>query len=52
MASTVVWIRQLSGESLDLSHSDLVRYQCYKRKSISSAFTDLRASLVAGVYMV
>ena len=33
MASPVVWIRQLSGASLDLSHSDPVRYRCYKRKS-------------------
>ena len=31
MASPVVWFRQLSGASLNLSHSDLVRYRCYKR---------------------
>ena len=36
MASPVVWIRQLSGASLDLSHSDLVRYRCYKRKSVGA----------------
>ena len=37
MASPVVWIRQLSGaSSLDLSHSDLVRYRCYKRKSVGA----------------
>ena len=36
MASPVVWIRQLSGASLDLSHSDPVRYRCYKRKSVGA----------------
>ena len=36
MASPVVWIRQLSGASLDLSHSDLVRYRCCKRKSVGA----------------
>ena len=36
MASQVVWIGQLSGASLDLSHSDLVRYRCYKRKSVGA----------------
>ena len=36
MASPVVWIRQLSGTSLDLSHSNLVRYRCYKRKSVGA----------------
>ena len=36
MASPVVWIRQLSGASLDLSHSDLVRYRCYERKSVGT----------------
>ena len=36
MASPVVWIRQLSGASLDLSHSDLVRYRCYKRKPVGA----------------
>ena len=36
MASPVVWIRQLSGASLDLPHSDLVRYRCYKRKSVGA----------------
>ena len=36
MASPVVWIRQLSGACLDLSHSDLVRYRCYKRKSVGA----------------
>ena len=36
MASPVVWIGQLSGTSLDLSHSDLVRYRCYKRKSVGA----------------
>ena len=34
MTSPVVWIRQLSGASLDLSHSDLVRYRCYQRTSV------------------
>ena len=55
IASQVVWIRQLSGTSLDLSHSDLVRYHCYKRKSVGAPpvhFADLRAFLVTGVYMV
>ena len=50
-----VWIRQLSGASLVLPHSDVVRYRCYKRKSVgctSSALADLRASLATGVYMV
>ena len=52
MASPVVWIRQLSGASLDLSHSDLDRYRCYKRKS-EGAFADLRASLATDTwYMV
>ena len=46
MASPVLWIRQLSGASLDLSHSDLVRYRCYNRKSVG------RASLATGVYMI
>ena len=32
-AMPVVWIRQLSGASLDLSHSDLVRNRCNKRTS-------------------
>ena len=36
MASQVVWIGQFSGASLDLSHSDLVRYRCYKRKSVGA----------------
>ena len=36
MASLVTWIRQLSGASLDLSHSQLVRYRCYKRKSVGA----------------
>ena len=36
MASPVVWIRQLSGESLDLSHSDLVRYRCYNYRIFRS----------------
>ena len=36
MASPVLWIRQLSGASLDLSHSDLVRYRCYNRKSVGA----------------
>ena len=36
MVSPVVWIRQLSGASLDLSHSDLARYRCYKRKSVGA----------------
>ena len=36
MALPVVWIIQLSGASLDLSHSDLVRYRCYKRKSVGA----------------
>ena len=36
MALPVTWIRQLSGASLDLSHSDLVRYRCYKRKSVGA----------------
>ena len=54
MASPVVWIRQLSGASLDLSHSDLVRYRCYEKicGCTSSAFADLHASLATGVYMV
>ena len=38
MASQVVWIGQLSGASFDLSHSDLVHYRCYKRKSFSCHF--------------
>ena len=36
MALPVVWIIQLSGASLDLSHPDLVRYRCYKRKSVGA----------------
>ena len=55
MASPIVWIRQLSGASLDLSHSDLVRYRCYIEKicgCTSSALADLRASLATCVYMV
>ena len=38
VASQVVWIGQISGASLDLSHSDLVRYRCYKykRKSVGA----------------
>ena len=55
IASQVVWIRHLSGISLDLSHSDLVRYRCYNRKSVGALpvhFADLRASFVTGVYMV
>ena len=36
MAPQVVWIGQLSGASLDLSHSDRVRYRCYKRKSVGA----------------
>ena len=35
MASPVVWIRQLSGASLVLSHLDLVRYRCYKGPSVN-----------------
>ena len=34
--SQVVWIGQLSGTSLDLSHPDLVRYRRYKRKSVGA----------------
>ena len=55
MASPVVWITQFSGASLGLSHSDLVRCRCYKRKSVGAHpvhFADLRASLVTGVCMV
>ena len=36
MASQVVWIGQLSGTSLGLTHSDRVRYRCYKRKSVDA----------------
>ena len=36
MASPVVRNRQLSGASIDLSHSDLVRYHCYKRTSMGA----------------
>ena len=36
MALPVVWVIQLSDASLDLSHSDLVRYRCYKRKSVGA----------------
>ena len=38
MGPQVVWSRQLSGASLDLSHSDLVRYRCYtyRRKSVGA----------------
>ena len=36
MALPVVWIIQLSDASPDLSHSDLVRYRCYKRKSVGA----------------
>ena len=51
IASQVVWIRQLSGTSLDRSHSDLVRYRCYKRKFVGVPpvhFADLRASFACG----
>ena len=34
MALPVVWVRQLSGASLDHFHSNLVGYRCYKRKSM------------------
>ena len=54
------WLRRLdlSGASLDLAHSDLIRYRCYKRTFFcgctSSAFADLRASLATAYtwYMV
>ena len=36
MASPVVWIRQVSGTSLDLNYSDLVRHRCCKRKSVGA----------------
>ena len=45
IASSVVWIRQLSGASLDLSHSDLVRYRCYKRKSVGAHPVHLQKNL-------
>ena len=32
----IMWSRQLSGATLDLSHSDLVHYRCYKRKPVGA----------------
>ena len=46
MASPVAWIRQLSGASLDLSHSDLVRYRCYKRTSVGAQPVHLRICML------
>ena len=50
-----VCVRARACVCLDPSHSDLVHYRCYKEKicaCTSSAFADLRASLVTGVCMI